>query len=63
MANRTQRRREMCKKEVAKGSWAAWGKFSVPYKVQTREEGIKQKHRAQLLRGVKSTKWVSLDVQ
>jgi hypothetical protein len=42
MAKRSQRRREMCQKEVAKGSWAAWAEFSVPYKVQTREEGIKQ---------------------
>ena len=42
MAKRSQRRREICKERGWQGSWAAWGKFSVPYKVQTREEGIYQ---------------------
>ena len=36
------KRRNVQMKEVAKGSWAAWGKFSIPYKVQTGEEGIYQ---------------------
>ena len=27
------KKRNVQTKEVAKGSWAAWGKFSVPYKV------------------------------
>ena len=36
------KKRNVQTKEVAKGSWAAWGKFSIPYKVQTGEEGIYQ---------------------
>ena len=54
---KSKKKRNMQRKRLARVV-GGMGQIFVPYKVQTREEGIKQNIEHNCYAGVKSTKWV-----